>query len=69
VSASLGPPAFGAVVREHIRVVLGSLDGAEIYGGCDYCDAYQELKPGPIKGVWILAIYHDDCRFFAETQS
>jgi hypothetical protein len=39
--------------------LFGPLDGAEIPGGCDQCDAYQ--KVGPIKdGIWGITVYHDD---------
>ena len=35
--------------------ILGPLDGARILGGCDYCDAYQEVEPVRA-GVWIIHI-------------
>jgi hypothetical protein len=39
---------------------LASLDGAQIPGGCDHCNAYQ----GPsvdAYGIGHITIHHDDC--------
>ncbi|MGD0083560.1 MAG: hypothetical protein ABSD78_10230 [Acidimicrobiales bacterium] len=39
--------------------LFGPLDGAEIPGGCDACDAYQTV--GPVeRGIWSLIVHHDD---------
>jgi hypothetical protein len=37
--------------------VLGPLDGAEVPGGCDECDAYQTVEPQ--SGVWVVTVHHD----------
>ena len=48
--------------------ILGPLDGARIRGGCDDCDAYQEVEPVRV-GVWIIHIHHDDwCPWWIERQ-
>ena len=38
--------------------VLGPLDGEQIPGGCDTCDAYQTVRP-KAAGVWVLTVHHD----------
>jgi hypothetical protein len=45
--------------QERILRTLGPLDGAEIPGGCDHCDAYQTVKPSGA-GVWAITVHHDD---------
>lgn len=37
---------------------LGPLDGSRIPGGCDQCDAYQEVEPVR-PGVWVVTVHHD----------
>ena len=39
--------------------MLGPLDGAQIPGGCDHCDAYQTVAPIEA-GVWTMTVHHDD---------
>lgn len=39
--------------------ILGPLEGAEIPGGCDDCDAYQTVEAVQ-SGVWVLTVHHDD---------
>jgi hypothetical protein len=40
-----------------------SLEGSEIHGGCDRCDAVQRSTE-VIPGVWKMTIAHDDdCPF------
>ncbi|HEY5304559.1 MAG TPA: hypothetical protein VIJ86_10940 [Acidimicrobiales bacterium] len=40
-----------------------SLEGSEIPGGCDQCDAFQRTSE-VIPGVWSVTIVHDDdCPF------
>ena len=39
--------------------VLDALLGGRIPGGCDDCDAYQELSTDG-SGIYVLAIRHDD---------
>ena len=47
-----------------IRDVLQSLDGLEVVGGCDHCDAYTSMRT-VTGGVFIQTIHHDDwCRFY-----
>lgn len=38
---------------------LGPLDGGEIPGGCELCDAYQTVRPVEA-GVWDITVHHDD---------
>lgn len=38
--------------------VLGPLEGAEIPGGCDQCDAYQKLR-AESAGVWAVDVFHE----------
>jgi len=47
--------------RHHYPVadILGPLDGAEIPGGCDTCDAYQTVHPVKA-GIWQIVVHHDD---------
>lgn len=43
--------------------ILGPLDGAELPGGCDQCDAYQSVAVRA--GVWHVTVSHDaDCPFW-----
>lgn len=54
-------PAQAAILRQ-----LGPLDGQEIPGGCDHCDAYQKIELVE-RGLWMLNVYHDDaCPFLAQ---
>jgi hypothetical protein len=48
---------------DSIGDLLGSLEGREIPGGCDQCDAVQRTtKVAP--RVWAITIAHDDdCPF------
>lgn len=46
--------------QEAVAGVLGPLDGARLPGGCDDCEAYQTVEPGPFPGVWINRVHHDD---------
>lgn len=40
---------------------LGPIEGQEIPGGCDDCDAYQTADPVKA-GVWTITVHHDaDC--------
>lgn len=39
--------------------ILGPLDGAQIPGGCDICDAYQTFKPVQAR-MWVITVHHDD---------
>jgi hypothetical protein len=45
--------------RGRITNMFGALDGAEIPGGCDDCDAYQTVRP-ITAGGWSLTTHHDD---------
>jgi hypothetical protein len=48
---------------------LGSLDGADIPGGCDECEAYQTAHV-EAPGVWIVEVHHGaDCPAWLEMQS
>lgn len=49
--------------------VLGPLDGAEIPGGCDRCDAYQRVRIVG-GGVYEVDVLHDDgCPRLAGSES
>lgn len=45
--------------QDAIRDVLGPVDGAQIPGGCEFCEAYQTAEPAAA-GVWVLTVHHDD---------
>ncbi len=39
--------------------ILGPLDGGDLPGGCEDCDAYQTV--GQLeRGVWSVTVHHDD---------
>ena len=42
--------------------LLASLDGAQIQGGCDYCDAYQTIRAHALgsHAVHMITVHHDD---------
>jgi hypothetical protein len=45
--------------RNSMVNVLGPLEGAQIPGGCDTCDAYQTV--GAVEhGIWMITVHHDD---------
>jgi hypothetical protein len=48
--------------------MLGAMDGAEIPGGCDECDAVQKVRA--IKaGIWDIEVIHEDnCPAMARTK-
>lgn len=39
--------------------LFGPLDGAQIPGGCEHCDAYQTVTPIE-SGAWKMTVHHDD---------
>jgi hypothetical protein len=44
-----------------ITNLLGAMDGAEIPGGCDQCDAVQKVRMDSAL-VFIIDVFHDeDC--------
>jgi len=44
--------------QSDLASILGPLDGAQVPGGCEHCDAYQTVHPtGP--GTWVVAVHHD----------
>lgn len=46
---------------------FASMDGAEIPGGCDYCDAVQRIAPA--EQGWTLTVLHDMwCPWWIERQ-
>lgn len=48
--------------------MLGPLDGKRVPGGCEYCDAYQEVAAVEA-GAWSITVRHDDdCPFLAEIE-
>lgn len=47
-----------------MNAMLGDLIGKRYPGGCEDCDAYQEVESGGSPGVFVMRIYHDDtCPF------
>jgi hypothetical protein len=50
--------------HDRARELFGPLDGARIRGGCEWCDAYQRVRP-ITAGVWNITVFHDDwCPFW-----
>jgi len=45
--------------QRRMQELLGPLDGAQIPGGCDTCDAYQTIEPMSA-GIWTVTVVHDD---------
>lgn len=41
-----------------IHELFGGVDGAEIPGGCDHCDAYQTVTITDFGGQ--ITVHHDD---------
>jgi hypothetical protein len=49
--------------------VLGPLDGAQIPGGCDWCNAYQTVR-AETAGFWHITTHHDDwCPWLAASEA
>lgn len=48
----------GRAFRRQLTDFLGPLDGAQVSGGCDHCDAYQTAAP-VAEGVWSITVHHD----------
>jgi len=45
--------------------LFGPLDGGQLPGGCNLCDAFQTIEPATI-GVWTIIVHHDNgCPRFA----
>ena len=66
--AEKGTDEYGQSPRR-VRRTLGPLDGAQIPGGCDHCDAYQEVVPVSA-GVWSINVHHDEwCPFLQNRQA
>lgn len=53
-----------------IHRLLASLDGLRIPGGCDSCDAYQDLATdAAVPGLTRLTVRHDDdCPWLLEQE-
>ena len=45
--------------QDVVRELLAPLDGARVLGGCDYCNAYQVIRPLEA-GMWDCTVHHDD---------
>lgn len=45
--------------NDPLRTAIRSLTEQRIPGGCDDCDAYQQITE-PHPGVFVNTIYHDD---------
>jgi hypothetical protein len=51
--------------QAEIARMLAPLEGLQIPGGCDTCDAYQTVEPVQA-GMWVINVHHDDwCPFLA----
>ncbi len=46
-------------MRDDLANLLGAMDGAEIPGGCDHCDAVQKVR-AESAGVWSVDVFHED---------
>lgn len=47
--------------RNMLDQLSNQLRGTRIHGGCDSCNAYQELTKDPNHpGIYHISIYHDD---------
>lgn len=50
--------------RKRVEAMLSPLIGQQIPGGCDDCDAYQEVQQSH-PGIFLLTVVHDDtCPFY-----
>lgn len=47
---------------------LHALDGLEVPGGCDYCDAIQRIVKMSENGTMIKVMHDDDCPWWIEYQ-
>lgn len=48
---------------DDLKAVFASMEGQRIPGGCDHCDAYQEMKVDDL-GIFYVYVCHDDwCAF------
>lgn len=48
---------------------FASLAGKHIGGGCDDCNAYQQMRQ-EAPGVWALGVFHDDgCPWLADRET
>lgn len=46
--------------RDMLEEVAAQFGGQRIQGGCDSCDAYQEIAKDPDHpGIFHLTVYHD----------
>jgi hypothetical protein len=51
--------------------MLAALDGAQIPGGCDHCDAYQKVTAHAhgLPGIHMISVFHDDdCPWYLARQ-
>jgi hypothetical protein len=52
-----------------VAALLGPLDGAEIPGGCETCDAFQTVEPIEA-GLWMIRVHHDEwCPTYARLRA
>lgn len=55
--------------QQAMTAKLGPLEGAQIPGGCDDCDAYQTVEP-MFAGAWTITVHHDGwCPFYARVEA
>lgn len=44
--------------QERMAKLLGPLEGAEVPGGCESCNAFQTVEPIE-RGMWMITVHHD----------
>jgi hypothetical protein len=55
----LSPP------QSRLADLFGPLDGTQVPGGCEHCNAYQTVTPIEA-GAWRITVHHDSwCPFLA----
>lgn len=52
-------PGRDQPASDHVDAMLALIAGRRIYGGCEDCDAYQEVRQ-LTPGVWNIRVFHDD---------
>jgi hypothetical protein len=59
-----------ATPQNPANAIIASLDGAQVPGGCDHCDAYQTVRAhadGP--GLHKITVHHDEwCPWWRRTR-
>ncbi len=54
--------------QDALAKMLGPLDGGQIPGGCETCDAYQTVELAG-SGVWRITVHQDeDCATYQQVR-